>query len=176
MKERVMVLALFLVMFSAQAQISNVVYIDASSDSARYYRDQWQESLKMTLGELDEFRTLVFLSNEKSPSISTPDEYVNIVKDLGEIRPELPLADDDLRFIVEALDNYEISDNTKLIIYTSNEALRLDLGRLLFERICLLLMESSEKIELNYYLHKSDISRDYIPTILLDIEQNTTYF
>ena len=162
----------------SHAQIRNIVYVDASSDIAKYTRDEWQESLEKTLSGLDEFETIVFLSNKNSPAVSTPDEYVNIVKQLGTVRPDQPLVDQDLRLLVKALDKYEIGDDAKVIVYTSNEALQpnVDLGRLLYQRICYLIAESANNIELKYYLHQSDTSRVFAPSPLFDIKQTTTYF
>ena len=138
----------------SSAQIRNIVYVDASSDIAIYTRDEWQESLELTLRGLDDFETLVFLSNQNSPTVSTPDKYVNVVKQLGTVRPGQPLADEDLRLLVKALDKYEIGNEVKVIVYTSNETLQpnVDLGRLLYQRICYLIAESANNIELNYFL------------------------
>ena len=162
----------------SNAQIRNIVYIDASSEIAIYTRDEWQESLEKTLRGLDEFETLVFLSNNNSPGISTPDKYVNIVKQLGTVRPEQPLVEQDLRVLVKALDNYEIGDQVKVIVYTSNETLQpnVDLGRLLYQRICYLIAESANNVELKYYLHQSDTSMVFEPSSLFEIKQTTTYF
>lgn len=162
----------------SNAQIRNIVYVDASSDIAIYTRDEWQESLDQTLRGLDEFETLVFLSNQNSPSISTPDKYVNVVKQLGTVRPERPLADEDLRLLVKALDKYEIGNEVKVMVYTSNETFQpnVDLGRLLYQRICYLFAESVNSIELNYFLHQSDTSTVFAPSPLFDIKQTTTYF
>jgi len=162
----------------ANAQIRNIVYVDASSDIAIYTRDEWQESLDQTLRGLDEFETLVFLSNQNTPSISTPDKYVNIVKQLGTVRPERPLADEDLRLLVKALDKYEIGNEVKVMVYTSNETFQpnVDLGRLLYQRICYLFAESVNNVELNYFLHQSDTSTVFAPSPLFDIKQTTTYF
>jgi len=127
----------------SSAQIRNIVYVDASSDIAIYTRDEWQESLEQTLRGLDDFETLVFLSNQNSPTVSTPDKYVNVVKQLGTVRPGQPLADEDLRLLVMALDKYEIGNEVKVIVYTSNETFQsnVDLGRLLYQRICYLIAE-----------------------------------
>ena len=162
----------------SNAQIRNIVYIDASSEIAIYTRDEWQESLEKTLRGLDEFETLVFLSNNNSPGISTPDKYINIVKQLGTVRPEQPLVEQDLRVLVKALDNYEIGDQVKVIVYTSNETLQpnVDLGRLLYQRICYLIAESANNVELKYYLHQSDTSMVFEPSSLFEIKQTTTYF
>jgi hypothetical protein len=162
----------------SNAQIRNIVYVDASSDIAIYTRDEWQESLDQTLRGLDEFETLVFLSNQNSPSISTPDKYVNVVKQLGTVRPERPLADEDLRLLVKALDKYEIGNEVKVMVYTSNETFQpnVDLGRLLYQRICYLFAESVNSIELNYFLHQSDTSTVFAPSPLFDIKQTKTYF
>jgi hypothetical protein len=162
----------------SNAQIRNIVYVDASSDIAKYTRDEWQESLEKTLRGLDKFETLVFLSNTNSPAVSTPDNYVNVVKQLGTVRPDQPLVDEDLRLLVKALDKYEISEEVKVIVYTSNETLQpnVDLGRLLYQRICYLIVESAENVELKYYLHQSDTSTVFAPSPLFEIKQTTTYF
>ena len=178
MKLRLIVAVAFLVVFSSKAQIRNIVYVDASSEIATFTRDEWQESLDETLKDLDRFETLVFLSNKKSPVISSPDENVNIVKQLGIVRPDQPLADEDLRLLVEALDRYSISSEVKLIVYTSNEALQqnVDLGRLLFERIAFLLQETSGDIEMSYFLHSSDTLNVNTPPNFKDFNQTSTYF
>lgn len=162
----------------SSAQIRNIVYVDASSDIALYTRDEWQESLEKTLRELDEFETLVFLSNQNSPAISSPDKSVNIVRLLGNIRPEQPLAKQDLRLLVKSLDKYEIGNEVKVIIYTSNETLQpnVDLERLLYQRICHSIAESVNNIELNYYLHQSDTSTVFTTSPLFDFKQTITYF
>ena len=162
----------------SSAQIRNIVYVDASSDIAIYTRDEWQESLELTLRGLDDFETLVFLSNQNSPTVSTPDKYVNVVKQLGTVRPGQPLADEDLRLLVMALDKYEIGNEVKVIVYTSNETFQsnVDLGRLLYQRICYLIAESANNVELNYFLHQSDTSMVFAPSPLFDIKQTTTYF
>lgn len=163
---------------ASNAQIRNIVYVDASSDIAIYTRDEWQESLEKTLRRLDEFETLVFLSNKNSPAVSTPDKYVNIVKQLGTVRPDQPLVEEDLRLLVKALDKYEIANEVKVIVYTSNETLQpnVDLGRLLYQRICYLIAESANNIELKYYLHQSDTSMVFAPSTFFDIKQTTIYF
>lgn len=160
------------------AQIRNIVYVDASSDIAIYTRDEWQDSLEKTLRGLAEFETLVFLSNQNSPVLSTPDKYVDVIKQLGTVRPDQPLADEDLRLLVKALDKYEIGNEVKVIVYTSNETLQsnVDLGRLLYQRICYLIAESANNIELNYFLHQSDTSMVFAPSPLFDMNQTTTYF
>ena len=160
------------------AQIRNIVYVDASSDIAIYTRDEWQDSLEKTLRGLAEFETLVFLSNQNSPVLSTPDKYVDVIKQLGTVRPDQPLADEDLRLLVKALDKYEIGNEVKVIVYTSNETLQsnVDLGRLLYQRICYLIAESANNIELNYFLHQSDTSMVFAPSPLFDMKQTTTYF
>ena len=162
----------------SSAQIRNIVYVDASSDIAIYTRDEWQESLEQTLRGLDDFETLVFLSNQNSPTVSTPDKYVNVVKQLGTVRPGQPLADEDLRLLVMALDKYEIGNEVKVIVYTSNETFQsnVDLGRLLYQRICYLIAESANNVELNYFLHQSDTSMVFAPSPLFDIKQTTTCF
>ena len=45
--------------------------------------------------------------------MSTPDKYVNIVKQFGTVRPDQPLVEEDLRLLVKALDKYEISMKSK---------------------------------------------------------------
>ena len=177
MKVRVLFFALFLIGLSAKAQIRNIVYVDASSDIADLTRDEWQDSLEKTLSKLNDHETLVFLSNQKSPSISTPKKYVNIVSDLGDIRPNSPLAHEDLRLIVQALDKYTIEADINIYIYTSNQIFRSnDLGRLLFERIGLLLSQSTNDIELNYYLHQSDTLKAFTPPTSFNYQRTITYF
>lgn len=177
MKARVTILGLFLFLFSSKAQIRNIVYVDASSDIADNTRDEWQDSLEKTLSKLNDFETLIFLSNQKSPSISTPEKYVNIVNDLGSIRPNTPLADEDFRLILQALDKFTIEEEIKIHIYTSNQVFRSnDLGRLLFDRIGLLLIQSANDIELNYYLHQSDTLKVFTPPTLFDSQRTITYF
>ena len=56
----------------SSAQIRNIVYVDASSDIAIYTRDEWQESLEKTLRGLDDFETLVFLSNQNASVKTSP--------------------------------------------------------------------------------------------------------
>lgn len=175
------ILILFLLLFSIsplQAQIKNIVYVDASSDVATFTRDDWQESLEETLAGLDRLETLVFISNKKSPIICSPDEYINTVRQLGTVRPDQPLVDEDLRLLVEALDKFSISSDMNLIVYTSNEALQqnVDLGRLLFERIGFLLLDSVDNVELNYFLHRSDTSAVLTTPNFKDFNQTTTYF
>jgi len=167
-----------LVALVSNAQIRNIVYVDASSDIAIYTRDEWQESLEKTLRGLNEFETLVFLSNQNSPAVSSPDKSVNIVRLLGTIRPDRPLAEQDLRLLVKSLDKYEIGNEVKVIVYTSNETLQsnVDLGRLLYQRICYSIAESANNIELNYYLHQSDTSTVFAPSPLFDFKQTITYF
>ena len=131
MRKNIKLSMLFLLLaVVSNAQIRNIVYVDASSDIAIYTRDEWQESLEKT-AEIDEFETLVFLSIKNSPVVSTPDKYVNIVKQLGTVRPDQPLVEEDLRLLVKALDKYEISNEVQVIVYTSNETLQpnVDLGR-----------------------------------------------
>ena len=70
MRKNIKLTMLFLLLaVVSNAQIRNIVYVDASSDIAIYTRDEWQESLEKTLRGLDEFETLVFLSNSARASL-----------------------------------------------------------------------------------------------------------
>lgn len=178
MKFKLAIAVIFLVGSSLKAQIRNIVYIDASSEIATFTRDEWQESLEETLKGLNRFETLVFLSNSKSASISTPENYIDIVSLLGTIRPSQPLPYEDIRLLVSALDKYMVDKSVNLYIYTSNEVFQsnVDLSRLLYDRIGLILNERADNIELNYYLHRSDTLRVVAPSSALNFKQTITYF
>lgn len=178
MRKCTIILILIINGLISKGQIRNIVYIDASSEVATFTRNEWQESLSETLRYLEEFETLVFLSNQKTPVLSTPGEYKDIVKQLGRIRPNQPSAHQDLRLMVKVLDRYSLKDDIKVIVYTSREAFQLNVGldRLLYQRICCILAETANKIQLDYYLHNSDTTNVTIPPTFLDIKQSITYF
>ena len=178
MRKCTIILILILNGFISEGQIRNIIYVDASSELALFKRDEWQESLARTLKGLEVLETLVFLSNQNTPVLSTPDEYTNVVKQLGRIRPSQPLVNDDLRLMVKALDRYSLKDDIKVIIYTSNEAFQpnVDHGRLLYQRICYILSETVNEVQLDYYLHSSDTTNIIVQPTRLNIKQTTTYF
>tara|TARA_B100000780_G_C21004851_1_gene402177 strand:+ start:9 stop:545 length:537 start_codon:yes stop_codon:yes gene_type:complete len=178
MRKCTLILILIINGFISEGQICNIIYVDASSELALFKRDEWQESLAETLKSLEVFETLVFLSNQKNPILSTPDDYTNAVKQLGRIRPSQPLVDDDLRLMVKVLDRYSLKGDIKVIVYTSSEAFQRNVehDRLLYQRICYILAETANEIQLDYYLHSSDTTNITVQPTSLNITQTTNYF
>ena len=143
---------------NVSGQVKNLIYIDCSSDIAESTLDEWQNSISNQLSRSLLNETVVFVSNKRSPLISVPNEYHNVIDDLGLIRPDPPLADYDLRQIVEILDPYELANEFHLSIYTSSESFQtnVNLNRKLYDRMAFLINQYSEELIMEYYIPSED--------------------
>ena len=138
-------------------QVKNLIYVDCSSDIAATTLDEWQSSISNQLSSLMLDETVLFVSNNRSPLISTPNNYQDVIDNLGLIRPEPALADYDLRRVVEVLDPYELVNEFHLFVYTSSESFEThNLNRKLYDRIALVIDQISEELIMEYYIPSGD--------------------
>lgn len=163
---------------NVSGQVKNLIYVDCSSDIAGSTLDQWQNSISNELASLLLDETVVFISNKRSPLISAPNNYQNLINDLGLIRPDPPLADYDLRRIIEILDPYELANEFHLYVYTSSESFQtnVNLNRKLYDRIAFVINQYSEELIMEYYIPLDDKSNISKPSQIQEASQfNPTF-
>ena len=140
-----------------QGQIKYIIYVDISSSIVDTTLYDWQASVDMKIKTLPPEQTLIFVSNDLSPIVSSPKNHRNIFKELEMIEPSMPDTQFDLRQIIKELDSYSLNPELKLIVYTTSDAFQnSNLVRKLFNRIRFILLQSTDNVEINYYLPLSD--------------------
>ena len=163
------------------AQVKNLIYVDCSSSTADLTLDDWQYSISNHLTTFSEDETVIFVSNNRSPLISTPEDYRDVINDLGLIRPDPPLADFDFRQIISILDDFDLKDEFNFIIYTTSESFQpnVNLNRKLYDRIPFIISQQLESITMEYYIPKVDKPNITEPSKIITSSQfnpTLTYF